>query len=320
MQLAQTVEGITHLVEVHVSALGSLPSTIVYSATVDSGSHSGGQMATWVVEAPPQQLEQHHHQQQQHESKFSDIVSASIEAIGFPESVTPGTTILSQAERILITSDTSGSAVSAPSAANFDFDESSNTSLTLNERCAPGVGGGGGYLRPKKESIESRINRLLRGPNSVAPVAHEQPDEWSLHKSAAPAKNSKTTSTTSRSVPTTPAAAARRSTARIMMSTTATATGGRPVSIPTIYTSTTVAPASAPAAKLVPGSDYLMPRGVSKRKAQNCKVTKTTTKSANPNCIDADPAPPEETQVKLVMTNQVVDEDDPDKDDDEYNR
>ena len=106
MQLAQTVEGITHLVEVPVSALGYLPSTLVYTqpittsswgpATGDWSAAAGGNGVGVAAPATVSAAVD--------AGKFSDIVSASIEAIGFPESVQPGSQILSQAEQILIAS------------------------------------------------------------------------------------------------------------------------------------------------------------------------------------------------------------------------
>ena len=75
VQLAQTVEGITHLVEVPVSALAGycLPSTLVYSTSGGGSSASGGsEMTTW-VQMHETSSEQHH---MRTENKFSDIVSA----------------------------------------------------------------------------------------------------------------------------------------------------------------------------------------------------------------------------------------------------
>ena len=109
VQLAQTVEGITHLVQVPVSALSYLPTTtLMYTSPENSASGSQQQMTTWVVEAPANA--DHHHLQSHHQAhiqgsdnRFADIVSASIEAIGFPESTDSeqtGQAILAQAEHI----------------------------------------------------------------------------------------------------------------------------------------------------------------------------------------------------------------------------
>jgi hypothetical protein len=77
---------------------------------------------------------------------------------------------------------------------------------------------------------------------------------------------------------------------------TATNSMGRTVTIPTVFTATNQSANKAPASSLPPGSvDYFMPRGVSKRKAQTFKASKVN--ASNPNSIDVEPAPPEETQV-----------------------
>ena len=358
VQLAQTVEGITHLVEVPVSALGYLPSTLVYTTPVNSGAASGGnEMSTWVVEAPPgvdqQQSQVHHQHHQTHsvDNKFSDIVSASIEAIGFPESAAPGTTILSQAEQILIASDgqhhhhhhvdPSSSSATAAASVNFDFDDSSsNSSLTLMN-CETKTHGTGTYPRPKRESIESRINRLLRGANAP-PGPDPVNEDWMPPTTSAatpvktlklaPVQSNATISGKLSSGSSSPATVtlnlndsgpAQPPKPRISVARPTLSHSGATVSIPTIYTSTTVKPVTSSSNTLPPlppgHTDYLMPRGVSKRKAQTQKVTKVN--PLNPNCIDADPAPPEETQVKLVMsadtnTEQVDVNEDENKDDD----
>ena len=130
VQLAQTVEGITHLVEVPVSALAGycLPSNIVYT-TSGGAAASGSEMTTWVMEAPAGTMDQV--QQPQSDGKFSDIVSASIEAIGFSESGQPGANILAQAEHILISENNGQASNIVASSSSFDFDESSNSSLTM---------------------------------------------------------------------------------------------------------------------------------------------------------------------------------------------
>ena len=306
VQLAQTVEGITHLVEVPVSALGYLPSTLVYSTPVNSETHASSELATWVVEAPPEVDQQQQQQQQQlnyqqhhqgTENKFSDIVSASIEAIGFPESVTPGSTILSHAEQILIATDNSGQEMDPASAeANFDFDESSNSSMTvLNEKGQPSVS----YPRPKRESIESRINRLLRGSTV--------PDVASVEDNSTTKMGLKAVKVVPSQSPKQSSASSHPTTSSVVSNSDANSTNkrpgrpaGRPVSIPTIYTSSIRPPSNADNSNtLRPGTDYFMPRGVSKRKAQNIRLLKSN--PANPNCIDAEPAPPEETQVPTCL-------------------
>jgi len=127
VQLAQTVEGITTLVEVPVSALAGycLPSTLVYSTSGSGGGGAGGEVATWVMEAPPQSHESddEQHPSRTENNKFSDIVSASIEAIGFPESVgPPGAGILSQAEQILIQSEQQTNNANASGSAGAHFE------------------------------------------------------------------------------------------------------------------------------------------------------------------------------------------------------
>ena len=274
VQLAQTVEGITHLVEVPVSALGYLPSTLVYSTPVNSGTNSSSEMATWVVEAPPSEEQQQQHQQMHHstENKFSDIVSASIEAIGFPES---------RGEQILISGDTS--APTAEALANFEFDESSNSSMTLLSEKGHAAHS---YPRPKRESIESRINRLLRGDSTT------NSEESSCNKT--PLKSAKLPP------PQSPKShVSNHSNLDAIVRRPGRPSDLRPVAIHTIYTSTVKA-TSSPSPGLPAGGDYFMPRGVSKRKAQNFKILKTN--SSNPDCIDAEPAPPEETQVLILIS------------------
>ena len=299
---AQTVEGITHLVEVPVSALAGycLPSTLVYSTpsgTVGSGGGEG-EMATWTVmeTSTPSVTDSGQQGSIRMENKFSDIVSASIEAIGFPESVTPGANILSQAEQILIASDSAGGqTASDASANNFEFDESSNSSLTLiNDKSTTT------YPRPKRESIESRIHRLLRGANAPVPESsfEDQSSPTSGMGKTTPQKNVKLTQLQSRptstasSSPSTVTLSLPKRTGRLDTTTS------RSVAIPTVFTATNQS--SAKTTPLPPGSsDYFMPRGMSKRKAQPFKPSKIS--SSKPGCIDADPAPPEETKVNISL-------------------
>lgn len=302
VQLAQTVEGITHLVEVPVSALAGycLPSTLVYSTSGGGNSASGGsEMTTWVQmqETPSGSMEQHH---MRTENKFSDIVSASIEAIGFPESSTPGANILSQAEQILIASENAAQeSAAAAASSNFEFDDNSNSSITLmNDKATTS------YPRPKRESIESRIHRLLRGANAPAPEVIEEP-QLQMPGKASP-KNIKLTPLQP-TKPAGPSTTSSSATVTLSLSpnqpkrpnrlVTATTSTGRTVTIPTVFTATNQQSANkSPANALPPGSvDYFMPRGVSKRKAQTFKASKVN--ASNPNSIDVEPAPPEETQV-----------------------
>ena len=300
VQLAQTVDGITHLVEVPVSALAGygLSSTLVYSTSGGGNSGSGGsEMTTWVqMHENSANMEQHHLRT---ENKFSDIVSASIEAIGFPESSTPGANILSQAEQILIASENAAqeSAAAVAASSNFEFDESSNSSMTLiNDKTSAS------YPRPKRESIESRIHKLLRGANAPALEVIEEP----MH---IPGKSSpRTVKLGPIQSPKPPVASTASSPATVTLSlspnqnkrpagrlVTATNSMGRTVTIPTVFTATNQS-ANKPSSTLPPGSvDYFMPRGVSKRKAQTFKASKVN--ASNPNSIDVEPAPPEETQV-----------------------
>ena len=299
VQLAQTVEGITHLVEVPVSALAGycLPSTLVYSTSGGGSSASGGsEMTTW-VQMHETSSEQHH---MRTENKFSDIVSASIEAIGFPESSTPGANILSQAEQILIASENAAQESAAATASNnFEFDDNSNSSLTLmNDKATTS------YPRPKRESIESRIHRLLRGANAPAPEIIEEPS-MQMPGKASP-KNIKLTPLQPNR-PAGPSTNSSPATVTLSLSpdqpkrpnrlVTATTSTGRTVTIPTVFTATNLQPANKSSANaLPPGSvDYFMPRGVSKRKAQTFKASKVN--ASNPSSIDVEPAPPEETQV-----------------------
>ena len=272
VQLAQTVEGITHVVEVPVSALGYLPSTLVYSTPVNSGTNSNSEMATWVVEAPPAEEQQQQQLHQTSDNKFSDIVSASIEAIGFPES---------RAEQILISDD--GSAPPAEAMTNFEFDESSNSSMTLLSEKGHSAHS---YPRPKRESIESRINRLLRG-DSTANSEESSSNKTPLKSVKLPPPQSPKPLVSNHS---NLEAIARRP---------GRPSDSRPIAIPTIYTSTGK-PTHSPSPGFPSGGDYFMPRGVSKRKAQNFKVLKTN--PSNPDCIDAEPAPPEETQVLVSVS------------------
>lgn len=293
VQLAQTVEGITHLVEVPVSALAGycLPSNIVYTTSGAATSAPGSEM-TWVMQ------EAHGVEQVQHSraDKFSDIVSASIEAIGFPESAQPGANILSQAEQILI-ADNNGQASSAAGASSFDFDESSNSSLTLlNDKTTS-------YTRPKRESIDQRINRLLRGTNAPPAESGEDPPA-SLKTAARTVKlNAVQTNTPARAVavvtsasPTTVTVNLNPGQLRPGRLPTATTSEGSVITIPTVFTATDKSANRPPGSALPPGSvDYFMPRGIAKRKAQLGKTTKAN--ASNPTSIDAEPAPPEETQV-----------------------
>ena len=293
VQLAQTVEGITHLVEVPVSALAGycLPSNIVYTTSGAPGAAPGSEM-TWVMQ-DASSVEQVQHSRT---DKFSDIVSASIEAIGFPESAQPGANILSQAEQILI-AENNGQASNAAGASSFDFDESSNSSLTLlGDKTTS-------YSRPKRESIDQRINRLLRGTN--APPAEPAEDF--------PVTTGKTTARTVKLNPVQTNATARPAAAVTSSPTTvtvnlnpgqlrpgrlptATTSEGRVITIPTVFTATDKSANRPPGSTLPPGSvDYFMPRGVAKRKAQLGKTPKVN--ASNPSSIDAEPAPPEETQV-----------------------
>lgn len=299
VQLAQTVEGITHLVEVPVSALAGycLPSTLVYSTSGAGNSSSTGSEMTWVQmhETSAGGIEQHHLRS---ENKFSDIVSASIEAIGFPESSTPGANILSQAEQILIASENAAQESATAAASNFDFDESSNSSITLvNDKATTS------YPRPKRESIESRIHRLLRGANAPAPEVVEEPmpvinRTTSKNVKLAPLQSPKQSDPPSTSSTVTLSLNANQP-KRPNRLVTATTSMGRTVTIPTVFTATNQS-ANRPINALPPGSvDYFMPRGVSKRKAQNFKISKVA--SLNPNSIDVEPAPPEETQVRVFV-------------------
>lgn len=299
VQLAQTVEGITHLVEVPVSALAGycLPSNIVYTTPGGGTAGHGSEMTTWVMEAPGGAMEQV--QQQRSDSKFSDIVSASIEAIGFPESAQPGANILSQAEQILI-SDNGQASNMAASSSSFEFDESSNSSLTLlTDKTAS-------YTRPKRESIDTRIHRLLRGAN--APASEMTEDMPSLSgkagtrmvklnpvQSSSPSRSA--AAVTQTSSPATVTLSLTPGQLRTGRLPTATTSAGRVVTIPTVFTATDKSANRPPGSTLPPGSvDYFMPRGVAKRKAQTGKVAKVN--PANPTSIDAEPAPPEETQVQ----------------------
>lgn len=300
VQLAQTVEGITHLVEVPVSALAGycLPSTLVYSTSGGGNSASGGsEMTTWVQmhETSSGQMEQHHLRS---ENKFSDIVSASIEAIGFPESSTPGANILSHAEQILIAENAVQESAAA-TASNFEFDDNSNSSITMmNDKATTS------YPRPKRESIESRIHRLLRGANAPVPEIIEETPIQIVGK--APPKNVKLTPLQQSKPAGPPPAPSPSATVTLSLSpnqpkrpcrlVTATTSTGRTVTIPTVFTATNQSANKPPVTALPPGSvDYFMPRGVSKRKAQTFKASKVN--ASNPNSIDAEPAPPEETQV-----------------------
>lgn len=287
VQLAQTVEGITHLVEVPVSALAGycLPSTLVYST---SGSSGGGEVATWVMEAPPQSHEESEADQHSNrtDNKFSDIVSASIEAIGFPESVTPGAGILSQAEQILIQSEQhSSNSASASGAAHFDFDDSSSSSslTVLSDKGTPTAT----YPRPKRESIESRIHRLLRGTNAPAPDSNNEESSPSRFNSS------------SRLPKLVPIHAKPSSPINLNLPKRLSGSIERPnVTIPAVFTATNQSSPNTSA--LPPGSvDYFMPRGVSKRRAQQTFKSSKVNPN-NPNCIDAEPAPPEETQVARI--------------------
>lgn len=338
VQLAQTVEGITHLVEVPVSALAGYclqPSTLVYttpSGTVGGG--SAGEMATWVMEAPAGATGSNgvEHQSNQNQAtrletnKFSDIVSASIEAIGFPESVTPGANILSHAEQILISSDGQhqqqqqqhnlppSCSVATSAAASFEFDDSnSNSSLTLtndkNHTTAT-------YPRPKRESIESRIHRLLRGANAPAPESGDdhQSSLSSNSKTTAPKSVKLTSLPPNRTSSTTTTVSNSTSSSTVMLNLpkqpgrldSRSNPGVRTVTIPAVFTAANQS-ASKPS-PLPPGSsDYFMPRGMSKRKAQGTfKPTKVN--PSKPGCIDADPAPPEETKVSVIYLRSNLDD------------
>lgn len=301
VQLAQTVEGITHLVEVPVSALAGycLPSNIVYTTSGGASGAPGSEMTTWVMqETPDGDMEQV--QQSRTENKFSDIVSASIEAIGFPESAQPGVNILSQAEQILI-AENNGQASSAGGASSFDFDESSNSSLTLlGDRTTS-------YSRPKRESIESRIHRLLRGANAPAPESVED-----LPYSGKTAPRTVKLNPVQASPSTRPPVTSSSSPATVTLSLspgqslrsgrlpTATTSAGRVVTIPTVFTATDKSANKSQGSALPPGSvDYFMPRGVAKRKTTTSKTSKVNL--SNPNSIDVEPAPPEETQVMTIQ-------------------
>lgn len=303
VQLAQTVEGITHLVEVPVSAFAGycLPSSLVYSTSGGGTSTSGGSEMTWVHmhESSSGSIDQHHLRT---ENKFSDIVSASIEAIGFPESSTPGANILSQAEQILIASENAAQE-SAAASSNFEFDESSNSSITLmNDKATTS------YPRPKRESIESRIHKLLRGAG--APGLEIVDDPMQMPGKASP-RNVKlgpipqvkppvsTVASTSATVTLSLSPNQAKRPGRLV---TAVNSMGRTVTIPTVFTATNQSANKPSVSALPPGSvDYFMPRGVSKRKAQTFKASKIN--ALNPNSIDVEPAPPEETQVKLIFVS-----------------
>ena len=231
------------------------------------------------------------------DNKFSDIVSASIEAIGFPESSTPGANILSHAEQILIASENAAQESAAAASNNFEFDESSNSSITLiNDKATTS------YPRPKRESIESRIHKLLRGANAPALEVMEEPVQLPGKSSPrsvklGPIQSPKPAISSAASSPATVTLSlspnqVKRPAGRLV---TATNSMGRTVTIPTVFTATNQS-ANKPASTLPPGSvDYFMPRGVSKRKAQTFKASKVN--ASNPNSIDVEPAPPEETQV-----------------------
>lgn len=343
------LEGMTHVVEVPVSALAGycLPSTLVYSTSGGGNSASGGsEMTTWVqMHESSGNMEQHHHLRT--ENKFSDIVSASIEAIGFPESSTPGATILSQAEQILIASENTVQESAASASNNFEFDDNSNSSVTvMNDKSTAS------YPRPKRESIESRIHRLLRGANAPVPEVVEEPSIQIVTTSGkTPQKTVKLTPLQQPNKPAPSPTTQSSSTVTLSLSpnqpkrpgrpVTATTSTGRTVTIPTVFTATNQSANKPPVNALPPGSvDYFMPRGVSKRKAQTFKTSKVN--ASNPNSIDAEPAPPEETQVlstvmffqltestisifmseqvKLAMGVDTVDDDDQHKDDDDFNR
>lgn len=300
VQLAQTVEGITHLVEVPVSALAGycLPSSLVYSTSGGGTSTSGGSEMTWVQmhDSSSGNIDQHHLRT---ENKFSDIVSASIEAIGFPESSTPGANILSQAEQILIASENAAqeSAAAAAASSNFEFDESSNSSITLmNDKATTS------YPRPKRESIESRIHKLLRGASAPGLEVVEEP----MHVPGKASPRNVKLGPVQPTKPTVSSAASTAATVTLSLSpsqtkrpgrlVTATTSMGRTVTIPTVFTATNQSANKPSVSALPPGSvDYFMPRGVSKRKAQTFKASKVN--ALNPNSIDVEPAPPEETQV-----------------------
>jgi len=291
VQLAQTVEGITHLVEVPVSALANYclqPSTLVYTTPGGASGSGTTEMATWQV---METTDHHHHHQQQSasNSKFSDIVSASIEAIGFPESVTPGANILSHAEQIL----TSGNASSVHEIpANFDFDDnsSSNSSLTLQNHSTTAT-----YPRPKRESIESRIHRLLRGANAPVPEGTLVEEPQLPSPRTVKLAQLQTRSSAAPVIPSAPATVTLNLPKRpSRLDSNLNNANVRTVTIPAVFTAAAAVNKPAP---LPPGSsDYFMPRGMSKRKAQGAfKPSKIN--PSKPGCIDADPAPPEETKV-----------------------
>ena len=160
---------------------------------------------------------------------------------------------------------------------NFDFDESSNSSLTLVNSDSKSAHGNATYPRPKRESIESRINRLLRGAN--APSAVDAKDEDWLPPASTPTGNRPAVRTAPKfqppspaksSAPTSPPPAAAASQNSPVVSLNLDVNNSKrgmrvtaarlPGVIPSIYTSTN---AVKPAPNLPPGNDYFMPRGVS---------------------------------------------------------